>query len=182
MRFFDDTGAVLLNMLRIAAFGAAAELALEMINGWISAVRPNKKALFAADLAWSVCVALSFFMLLLAYADGSLRLLWFACAAAGFFTFRRLSGRCARRVFAVCFRFAARACGFVRSRIIAPCLYISKKTAIFFSKPLIFFARCIKMTTNSIKSGRIERRIVRRKRRWLRERKKAQKARGRCSE
>ena len=182
MRFFDDTGAVLLNMLRTALFGAAADLLLEMINGWKIALRPNKKALFAADLAWCVFSAIGFFMLLLTYADGSLRLLWFACAAAGVFAFRRLFGAPARRVFATCFRFAAKMFGFVRLYILIPCLSLLKKTAIIFSKPLIFFMRCIKMAVYRAKIGRIERRIVRRKRRWLQRRKKAERLRERCSE
>ena len=74
MKFFDDTGAVLVNVLRVALFGAAADLALEIISGWNAAGRPNKKALFVADLAWCVLSAVCFFILLLAFADGSLRL------------------------------------------------------------------------------------------------------------
>ncbi len=180
MRFFEANGAVLLNILRTVLFGAAAELVLEVINGWRIALRPNRKALFAADLAWSLFSAVGFFMLLLAYADGSLRLLWFACAAAGVFLFRRLFGAPSRRVFAFCFRLAAKLCGFIRSCILLPCLSYFKKTVIFFSKPLIFFARCIKMTMYRVKIGRTGRKIVRRKRRWLRRRKKAESQRERC--
>lgn len=180
MRFFEDNGAVLLNILRTVAFGAAADFLLEMINGWRIALRPNKKALFAADLAWCVFSAVGFFMLLLAYADGSLRLLWFAGAATGIFLFRRLFGVAARRVFAACFRLAAKLCGFIRSYILLPCLSSLKKAAIFFSKPLIFFARCIKMTMYRLKIGRTGRKIVRRKRKWLRKREKAERQRERC--
>ena len=173
MRFFEANGAVLLNILRTVLFGAAAELVLEMINGWMIALRPNKKAVFAADLAWCLFSATGFFMLLLAYADGSLRLLWFAGAAAGAFLFRRLLGAPARRVFAFCFRLAAKPFGFIRSYILHPSLLFLKKAAVFFSKPLIFFARCIKMTMYELKIGGIGRKTVRRKRRWLRRRKKA---------
>ena len=180
MRFFDDTGAVLLNMLRLAAYGAAAELALEVINGWNSARRPNKKALFAADLAWSVFAAAGFFLLLLAYADGALRLLWFACALAGGSAFRRTLGKPAARAFSAFFRFTARVWRFAVARVLRPSLSAAKKIAVFFSKPLIFFAGCIKMTAYKIKSGKIRRRIDRRKRRWLRRRKKAEKERARC--
>lgn len=180
MRFFDDTGAVLLNMLRLAACGAAAELALEVINGWSSARRPNKKALFAVDLAWSVFAAAGFFLLLLAYADGALRLLWFACAFAGAFAFRRLLGKPVRRAFSSYFRFTARARRLVCARVLRPALTAAKKIAVFFSKPLIFFTGCIKMATYKIKSGKIRRRIDRRKRRWHREREKAEKERARC--
>ena len=180
MQMFDDTGAVLINMLRLAAFGAAAELALEVINGWNKARRPNKKALFAADLGWSVCAAACFFMLLLAYADGSLRLLWFLCAAAGFFAFARAPGRLARRAFAAFFRFTAKVRSFVFKRILTPVAVSAKKTVIFFSKPLIFFVRCIRMAIYRLKSGKVRRRIAGRKRRWLRERKKAEKGGEHC--
>ncbi len=182
MEFFDDTSAVLLNALRLAAFGAAAGLTFEIINGRNAARRLNKKALFAADLLWCLSVALSFFMLLLAYADGSLCMLWFVCAAAGFFAFRRVAGKLSRRVFKTVFRFSARVRRFVCLRLFAPAVSTSKKIVIFFSKPLIFFCGCIKMTAYRLKSGRIRRKIARRKRKWLRERKKAEREEGYCSE
>lgn len=173
MQFFDDTGAVLVNMLRLAVYGAAAEFALEVINGWNSARRPNKKALFAADLGWSIFAAAGFFLLLLAYADGALRLLWFACAFAGGFVFRRLFGQPTKRAFAAYFRFTASVWRFVCAHVLNPVVSAAKKIAKFFSKPLIFFTACIKMKAYRLKSGRIRRKIARRKRRWLRERKKA---------
>ena len=180
MQMFDETGAVLLNMLRLAAFGAAAELAFEVINGWNKARRPNKKALFAADVGWCLCAAACFFMLLLAYADGSLRLLWFVCAAAGFSLFSRAPGRLARRAFAAFFRLTAKLRRFIFKRILSPAAASAKKILVFFSKPLIFFAGCIKMTLYRLKSGKIRRRIAGRKRKWLRERKKAEKDGERC--
>lgn len=173
MQMFDDTGAVLLNALRLAAFGAAAALALEAINGWNSARRRGRAALFAVDLAWCLLTAAGFFTLLLAYADGSLRLIWFACAAAGGFAFSRLLGKPARRAFRAFFRLAARAGRFVRACVLRPAASATKKIVIFSSKPLIFFLKCIKIAAYRLKSGRIERKIVRRKRRWLRDRKKA---------
>ena len=177
---FESTGAVLLNALRLAAFGAASSLLLEAVNGWNAARRPNKKALFVADLAWCIAAAAGFFMLLLAYADGSLRLLWFVCAGVGYFVFSSTLGRAARRAFKAVFRFTAMVRRFVLVRIIYPLLAALKKMSVFFSKPLIFFARCIKIALYRLKSGKIERRIVRRKRRWLRRRKKAEKGEGCC--
>lgn len=179
MQMFDATGAVLLNVLRTAAFGAAAGLTLDIVNGWKSALRPKKAALFAADLAWCVSAAVCFFMLLLAFADGSLRLLWFIGAACGGYAYSALLGRTVRRVFAALFRLLARAAGRVRAGVLRPIAAASKKTAVFFSKPLIFLLRCIKITLYGLKSGKVKRRIAGRKRRWLRERKR-QKAKGRC--
>ena len=170
---FDSTGAVLINMLRLAAFGAAASFALEAVNGWNAARRPRRTALFAVDLIWCIITAASFFMLLLAYADGSLRLLWFICAGAGFFAFGHTVGRGVRRCFKAFFRFTAAVRRSVRVHILRPTILTAKKNVVFFSKPLIFFKRCIKITVYRLKSGKIERRIVRRKRKWLRDRKKA---------
>ncbi|MBO4584065.1 MAG: hypothetical protein J5756_03260 [Clostridia bacterium] len=182
MEFFSDTGEVLMNVLRSALYGAAAGLALEVVNGWNAAVRPNKKALFAADLGWCLCAALGFFMLLLKFADGELRLIWFAGAAAGYFAYRRVAGRAAKRAFKACFRFFARVRKRIRERVLRPAGAAAKKILIFLSKPLIFFARCIKMAIYWVKSGKIKRRIARRKRKWLREREKAQREKVRCSE
>ena len=182
MEFFSDTGAVLLNVLRSAIYGAAAGFALEAVNGWNAAVRPNKKALFAADLGWCLCAAAGFFMLLLKFADGELRLLWFAGAAAGYFAYRRIAGRAARRLFKACFRFFARVRKWARERILRPACAAAKKIFIFSSKPLIFFSRCIKMAVYWVKSGKIKRRIARRKRKWLRDREKAQRKTARCLE
>ena len=180
MQMFDDTGAVLLNMLRLFACGAAASLAFEIVSGWNAARRPGKKTLFAADLAWCVFAAAGFFMLLLAYADGSLRLLWFVCAGAGYFAFRRIFGRAARRAFKAYFRFTARVRRFIRARFLHPLISVAKKSGKFFSKPLIFFGRCIKMARYRLKSGKIERKIAWRKRKWLQDRKKAEKREGCC--
>lgn len=182
MQMFEDTGAVLLNMLRLMLYGGAAGLALEAVNGWNAAVRPKKKLLFAADLGWCLSAAFGFFMLLLAYADGALRLLWFVCAGAGYLLYRRLLGRHAKRAFSAFFRVRARARRLLRRRVFGPVAVASKKIAIFLSKPLIFFVGCIKMALYRLKAGKVKRKIKGRKRRWLRERKKCRKKEDGCLE
>lgn len=177
MQMFEDVGEVLTNMLRLMLFGGAAGLALEAVSAWNAAVRPNKKLLFAADLGWCLAAAFGFFALLLAYADGALRLLWFICAGAGYFVYRRTLGNAAKRALTALFRLRSRARRALRRRVFAPAAVLSKKIAVFFSKPLIFFAGCIKMALYRLKSGKIRRRIKGRKRRWLQDRKKAQKER-----
>ena len=182
MLMFEETGAVVLNMLRAAVFGMCAGVLFDLIYAFDRVCAMKKSSLFAVDVGWCLFTALAFFVMLLAHADGEMRLLWFACAASGGALYVRVFGKLVRRVLVCGVRLLKRICRAVFRWILRPVGLFIKKIFVFFIKPLKLLKKCITIAIYRFKLGKTKRRISGRKREWLREQEKAQRKKEGCLE
>lgn len=180
MLMFEETGAVVVNMLRTAVFGMCAGVPFDLIYAFVRVRAPKKRTVFAADAGWCLFTALAFFAMLLAHADGQMRMMWFVCVIGGGALYGRVFSKPMRRLLVCAVRLSVRFCRFVRRCLLHPVILAVKKILVFFIKPLKLLKKCITIAMYRLKLGKRKRRISGRKREWLREQEKTQRKRAGC--
>lgn len=174
MEMFENISEVIANIGRAALFGFCVGFPFDVITSWSVKRKPSQKMLFAADFGYCLFVGFAFFVMLLAFADGCLRIAWFVTAFVGAVIYKLLLSRFVKRgserVFSVCTAVNL----FLKIRVFDPIRRFLKKILAISLKPLKFLIKYIKIVLFGAKSTIVRKRISGRKRKWLRKRNKTQ--------
>lgn len=182
MDMFESISNVLANIGRCALFGFCVSLPFDLIEVWDKRKKPSPKALFAADAGYCVAVALAFFAMLLAFADGSLRLGWFISAALGALIYKYLMSRFLKKAFFLLFEYVEKVKACVMKFLFAPTRFFIEKICNILIKPLKFLLKHIKIVMIRLKAEKVRKKISGRKRKWRQEQNKVLKGKAGCRE
>lgn len=172
MEMFENVGSVLMNIGRTAFFGFCVSFPLEIISVWNRVKAPSKKAVFSADIAYCISIAFVFFMLLLEFSDGSLRIVWFISVALGGLVYKYTLGKPVSKLIRFVFCAFDRFVGFFKKTVFHPVRLFLKKILRISLKPLQFLLKYIRIIGYDIKIKKVRKRIAGRKRKWLRKQNK----------
>ena len=120
MEMFENINEVVANIGRTALFGFCASLPLDVITAWNDKKKPSPQRLFVIDFAYCLFVALAFFVTLLVFAEGRLRVIWFVSAFVGVLVYRWLIGSLIRRTSEKVISWITAVSLFVRKSFFAP--------------------------------------------------------------
>ncbi len=182
MEMFENVGSVLANIGRTALFGFCAAVPLDFITVWDKIKKPSVKAVFAADIAYCLSIAFTFFIMLLTFSDGSIRLLWIISSLFGAGIYRFLLCKTVKKVLCTVFRAFERVKSILKRCVFVPLFLFVKKIVEILLKPLKFALEYIKIALYGFKTDRVRKRIAGRKLKWLRKQNKMQKRKADCSE